>query len=136
MKTLENVQTLQDLEDLGIGNVHCEISYRGGILGFSGSDVADHLNIPENYLPAKFGAYCNYLGGGIRGAIQTSGFYDKDIDKKDAEYLTELADACKRVYLNIENENALNDEEDENGSVNWDAVATNATRKANIKSAY
>jgi len=138
MKTLteiKKVQTLEDLENLGIGNVFCDLSYRGGGLGFYASDIANHFKVYEWELPRKFGAGCNYLGGGLRGAIFASSFASTITGKK-AKLLTELADACKRVYNNLEDESGLNDEQDEEGNTNWEATGTNASRRAGIESAY
>lgn len=130
---LKKVNTIEGLESLGIGPVFAEIGYRGGGLGFSGRAVAEALRIDECYLPGKFGVYCNYLGGGIRGSVTGSG-YNKNVPAKKAALLDELSEACKRAYLNAEGD--MNDEEDEDGEVNWDAKATNASRKAGIISAY
>lgn len=130
---IKKVNNLQDLKDLGIGNVYCDISHRGGGVGLYASAVAEHLNIPVSYLPRYVGAYCNYLGGGMRGAI-TSGGYNTAVSKAKAKILDALQDAAKRVYLNIEGD--ANDEVDDDGEINWDAKATNAARRAGVVSAY
>lgn len=135
MKELEQVNTLEDLENLNIGEVYCEISYRGGGLGFYSNDVANHFEVEAYNLPPKFGAGCNYLGGGLRGSIFGSTFSNRITGKK-ADLLNELAEACKRVYENIEDENNLNDEEYEDGETNWEAVGTKMSRRAGIESAY
>jgi hypothetical protein len=134
LKEINSVQTIEELEALNIGDVHCDISYRGGGIGFYRSDLANALNIPETVLPRYVGAYSNYLGGGLRGYICTSGH--GKVNQKAERYLCALEEACKRVYLNLENESGLNDEEDENGETNWDAIGTNASRRAGTVSAY
>ena len=138
MKTLEQlnaVQTLDDLEDLGIGPIDAEMSYRGGGLGFYGGDVAEHFEVDDHLLPHKFGAGCNYLGGGVRGAIFASNF-SQFVPEDKSILLRALADACIRVYQNLEEEEHMNDEVDEDGETNWEAKCTKASREAGIQSAY
>jgi hypothetical protein len=111
MKELKKVNTYEDLENLGIGRVYCDISYRGGGIGFYQEDVARYFGIANEHLPGKFGAYCNYLGGGLRGSICVSSFSDKvyGISEKTGKLLEELQEACRRVYENIDNEEIEND---------------------------
>ena len=135
LKKIKEVNTFEDLENLGIGRVYCDISHRGGGIGFYSSDVASTFEVNEFDLPNKFGAGCNYLGGGIRGSIFPSGF-SKAISKKKAAILNALANACARVYKNIEDQDNLKEEEEEDGGTNWDAAATNGARKAGLISAY
>lgn len=135
LKQINKVQTLEQLNALNIGTVDYEFGYRGGNLGFHGSDVAESFKIDSNYLPRMYGAYCNYLGGGIRGAISPSGFSDS-VPEVKAKRLRALADACIRVYNNLEDESGLNDTEDEDGDTNWDALATKGARRSGIVSAY
>lgn len=135
LKELRAVQTIDDLEDLEIGSVYCDISHRGGGLGFYSEDVASHFEVERFYLPPKFGAGCNYLGGGLRGSIFGSTFSDKIIGRK-AALLKELASACVRVYENIENEDGLNDEEYPDGETNWEALGTRKCRNSGIRRAY
>lgn len=134
-KQLQEVNTLSDLESLGIGNVFYDVGYRGGGVGFYSSDVSKHFGVPDYYLPGKFGAGCNYLGGGVRGSVFPSNF-DTEIQGEERELLEELASACVRVYIDLENECGLNDEEDEDGETNWDVKATNAARLNGIERAY
>ena len=107
LRQIKKVQTLEDLEGLGIGEPVVEIGHRGGGVGLYSSNVANHFDININYLPRNFGAGCNYLGGGIRGSIFPSTFAPK-IKGRKADLLSALADACVRVYENIENENRMN----------------------------
>jgi len=108
LRDLKKVKTYEDLEELGIGRIICNISYRGGNLGFSGSDVAREFDIAEGDLPRNFGAGCNYLGGGLRGSIFASDYSDRVTGKK-ARLLDELGKACIRVYENIDNKEIEND---------------------------
>ena len=133
LQAIKDVVTLEDLQELGIGEVIYEVGGRGGNLGFSGYDVAEYLDVDSDYLPGKYGVYCNYLGGGIRGAIASSG-YSSEIAEDKAELLDALGEACKKVYLFIEN--GLNDEYYEDGEPNWDAQATAAARAGGTVSAY
>lgn len=124
---LKKVKTYEDLEQLGIGNVYCDISYRGGGVGFYGVDVARALDISEGDIPGKFGAYCNYLGGGLRGSINSSGFNDNlwnSVTRNKARLLEELARACVRVYDYIDNESVEDD------------VMQGVARVKGVKSAY
>ena len=108
MADLKKVKTYKDLEGLGIGRIICDIGYRGGNLGFSGSDVAKAFEVNEGDLPRNFGAGCNYLGGGLRGSIFASDFSDRIIGKK-AKILEALGEACIRVYDNIDREEVEDD---------------------------
>lgn len=135
IRELNKVNTLDELEALGIGRVDYEMSYRGGNLGFNGAVVAEKFNINPNHMPRNFGAYCNYLGGGVRGTVNPSTFSDK-VPEAKAKRLRALAEACVRVFDDIENEIGLNDTEDEDGETNWDALATQGARNSGIVSGY
>jgi len=126
MTDLKKVKTYDDLENLGIGRVYCDISYRGGGVGFYAEDVARHFDIANEHLPGKFGAYCNYLGGGLRGSICVSGFSDRvwEISKRTARLLEELQEACKRVYEYCEREDNIEDD------------VMEGVARVNVKSAY
>ncbi len=132
-KKLNNIHTLEDLQE--IGRVLVDIGHRGGKVGLSSDIVSEELNIPSHLLPRMIGAYVNYLGGGLRGSIQTSS-YSSEIVGKKKELLDLLLEACVRVYEDIENESGLNDEEYEDGETNWDALGTKMSRQAGISSAY
>lgn len=120
---LKKVKTYDDLEGLGIGRVYCDISYRGGGVGFYAEDVARAFDVYDYQLPGKFGAYCNYLGGGLRGSINASDF-SKEIIGKKRRLLEELAEACVRVYDNIDREEVE------------DNVMQGVARVKGVKSAY
>jgi len=132
---LRKVNTLNDLKGLGIGNVFYDIGYRGGGVGFYSGSISEHFGVPEYYLPRKFGAGCNYLGGGVRGSVFASDF-DVEIQGRKRKLLEELGQACIRVYIDLENECNMNDEVDEDGDTNWDALATKGARNNGVRSAY
>lgn len=137
LKQIKSVQTLEDLKALDIGPVVVDIGHRGGGLGFRGADVAEFFEVQEYAFGRNFGAACNYLGGGVRGAIFFGGFGVKYVESKQtAKLIQALGEATVRVYNNLENESGLNDEEDEGGETNWDALATKNVRKSGVRSAY
>lgn len=151
-------QTIQDLNDYSCyeealafikGNgmrSSYEAGYRGGHFGASASSVCewmDSLGLPasnwEHYMPGKLGAYCNYLGGGMRGSIGVSTFHRNwsyDVPQELQDVMDAFLDMCRRAYQSMEDEMNMNDETDEDGETNWDAIATNAARAAGIESAY
>jgi hypothetical protein len=132
---LKKVKTYKDLEKLGIGKIYCDISHRGGGIGFWSNDIAKSFKVNEGDLPRKFGAGCNYLGGGIRGSIFPSNFSNRITGKK-AKLLSALALACVRVYENLEDESGLNGEKYPDGDTNWESKATKEARKNRAISAY
>ena len=136
LKQLEKVKTLEDLQGLGIGELCVDISYRGGGVGFRNSDISRALDVSEYYLPRKFGAGCNYLGGGMRGSIFPSDYSDEITDRRKRQLLDAIAAACVRVYESIENEAGLNTEESPDSETNWEAIATRKARQSGITSAY
>ena len=123
IKELKKVKTIEDLENLGIGRVYCDISHRGGGLGFYSEDVASWVDVDNCYLPSKFGSGCNYLGGGLRGSIFPSDFSNKITGKK-ANLLNALGNACVRVYEYLDSENIEDD------------VMEGIARVKNVRSAY
>ena len=133
LKAINKCKTIGDLEALEIGRLDYDIGHRGGTLGFKGGDVAKALGIDRDLITNNVGAYVNYLGGGLRGAICAS-TYAKSIAGKKKELLDALLEACKRAYQAAEDEQNLNNETDEDGETNWEALGTNASRKAGIKS--
>ena len=133
LKDIRNAQSIKDLEALGLGGVDVEISYRGGGIGFYASKVAEAVGVSVNDLPRKFGAGCNYLGGGVRGSIFPSGF-NQSIAGRKRQLLEAISEACIRVYQNLEDEEGMNDDSED--EPNWDAKATKANRDAGIISAY
>ncbi len=129
LRELRKVKTIEDLENLDIGRLYYDIGPRGGGLGFYARDVACAFDVEEYLLPCKFGAGCNYLGGGIRSSVFASDFSDEVTGKRKRQLLHALAEACVRVYLNEEEELGLNEDY-------WNAQATEHCRKQGIVSAY
>ena len=110
IKDLKKANTIEDLENLNIGNLRYDIGYRGGSLFYSASDISETFDIPEWQLTGKVGAYVNYLGGGLRGSVSTSD-YNRVEGKRKQRLVEELLNACQRAYINAENEQGMNDEE-------------------------
>ncbi len=125
-------------------SIDCDISYRGGTYGAAADKVVatlfSTLIAYRQYeivqmLPNKVGVHCNYLGGGLRGTINRSD-YDKKMPAKYAKRLDAFTRECKKRYLEIENCTGLNEEEYPDGDTNWEAMGTNRSRAAGVKSAY
>lgn len=136
IKQIESVNTLDDLRGLHIGEVQVDISHRGGYIAFHSIDISTLLKIDPVYLPRKYGAYCNYLGGGVRGAIIKTNHGITEPEQA-VKVLGLIADACVRVYMNIEEEEGSSGNDDkESDDINWDNMATKAARDAGIESAY
>ena len=139
MTKIQNSKVYAALLELEDSNNNCpdyEIGGRGGHYGLSAEQALELIGAPadlESYLPGHFGAYCNYLGGGLRGAIALSNF-DGKIPAKWAAKLKQLGEACARRYEELEG--SMNDEIDEDGDPNWDAIGTNKSRRAGVVSAY
>ncbi len=126
---------LLELEEEGTALI--DLSHRGGHYGLHRDDFIEEF-LPEievSYLPPKVGVYCNYLGGGIRGAV-VGGGYNSSVNQEEAKVIDNYTEACKRRYTELEDGCGLNDEEDEDGETNWEAVATKASRGHGVESAY
>jgi hypothetical protein len=134
IEKLKAINSIEDFAELGLDQPIYDVSGRGGSFGFSGQSVGNLLGIDADYLPRNIGSYCNYLGGGLRGAIVVSDYFCKITGEKKA-LLDEFLSACKRVYQNLEDESGLNSDYDD-GETNWEAVGTAAARDARIVSAY
>jgi hypothetical protein len=126
IKELRMVQTIEGMEELIPGAMY-DIGYRGGYFGYSSEKISVALGIKEGLLPPKVGVFCNYMGGGIRGALGTSS-YSPEIKGRQKKLLDEFLAACKRVYISAEDDQGLN--QDYEDGINWDAMATRATRAA------
>jgi hypothetical protein len=129
---IKEANTVEDLEALNIGRVIVDVSPRGGGLGFSGETVAEFVGVPAAYLPRSYGCGCNYLGGGMRGAIFASGYSKAVENKAQRRMLDAIAEACIRAYVAIEDEAGLN----ATGDDDWDAEATRRARATGAVSAY
>ena len=138
-KTTSMNKYYKKLIELEGGNeVEWDISHRGGNYGVRAKtalELVGWLGEYDHYLPRNFGAYVNYLGGGLRGSICKSDF-NKDTPTKYAKELNKLADACARRYKEIEDSAGLNSETDQDGETNWEAMGTAMNRQAGVESAY
>lgn len=128
--------------------IEYNINHRGGQYGARAEVVVSALfptlkdeGVGTSYstlialMPRMFGAYVNYLGGGLRGAICRSD-YDKRIRVKYAKRLDSFTRECARRYEELENGAGLNNAEDADGETNWDAIGSARCRAAGVKSAY
>lgn len=89
---------------------YCDFSYVGGTLKIDVSSLFDDY---INGYPAIMGAYQNYLGGGMRGAIVgASMFRPSDLNDDDREVYDILIERIKRYAHAITNNDDLdmNDE--------------------------
>jgi len=124
------------------GKIHYDIGYRGGGIGINSRWLAFEIGgfVNEDYdpyylearLPRYFGAGCNYLGGGVRGAIFSSDFDDAIWEEypKIAKLLYEIGKLVVKKYK--EAEDSLNLEEYDI----WGVEATERARQLGIVSAY
>jgi len=129
------MEDIYDLEDQDV--IDYEISYRGGNYGISAQKFIERFAPEEDIealLPGHIGAYCNYLGGGLRGAICKSD-YAKETPARIAKMVDNFVSLCARRYAELEEEMLLNDE-GEADDPNWEAMGTNACRRAGIVSNY
>lgn len=130
---IDAIESIDEFEDIICSLDVIDVSGRGGKVGVKGSRLAAVLGIEEDILPPMFGIYCNYLGGGMRGALCRSGF-SPNTSLEVKELLESVLKAIERIYLSCEN--PMNEEYLDDGEINWDAVATNSARRAGVKSAY
>ena len=115
-----------------------DIGGRGGYVGVTSRHFISWLGLDDEIdclLPNMIGAACNYLGVGLRGSIRTSTYSDK-LPEDIAKLVDAFTDVCRNAYLCAEDEMNMNDEYDEDGDTNWDAVGTQAARDAGTTSAY
>ena len=124
---------LMELEEEGL--IIFDISHRGGHYGLHCEDFIEEFlpEIDSDFLPPKVGVYCNYLGGGVRGAI-IGGGYSSSVKEEEADVIEAYTEACKRRYHELEGD--INEEEDEEGEANWEAIASNRAREQGVESAF
>lgn len=78
--------------------IGCDISYRGGTLKVDTSELFSGIEKPI------MGAYQNYLGGGIAGAIcGGASFVPDELSKKDQKVFFELKEAIKKYFYEVNN---------------------------------
>jgi len=76
----------------------CDISYRGGTLKVNVSELFPNVDDPI------MGAYQNYLGGGIAGAIVGASLFDpEELNVKDKKLFFMLKDEIKRYFYDLNN---------------------------------
>ena len=92
---MKNTNYTQFIED----NIKdCDVSYRGGTLKIDASEL-----FPEVY-DATMGAYQNYLGGGIAGAIQVGTNFDpSELSDEEQVVFKDLSEAVKRYFYELNN---------------------------------
>lgn len=134
IKQLKAVNTLDDLRV--VAHEHdmtllYDIGGRCQHIAFYASDVALEMGIDAGQLPNKVGAYSNYLGGGIRGAICVTETH-RVSDNIKRGLVDELSEACRRALINAERD--LYDDDDDDAY--WNRLGTEAARRAGIVSAY
>ena len=123
-------QKLIELEEEG--KVIYDIGHRGGKYGLLAKDVFEILNFPEkdrieSNFPEKIGVYCNYLGGGLRGAI-VGGGYNENVRDTISKRIELFYQACEKRYEELENDGIEPDE--------WNDEGTRRCRRSGIISAY
>ena len=76
--------------------IDSDISYRGGTLKVDVSEIFPNID------NAVMGAYQNYLGGGIAGAIVGAAQFDpSELTKKDQKIFEVLKDRIKKYFYNL-----------------------------------
>lgn len=89
-----------DLFDIENNIINCDVSYRGGSLKVDVSSLFPNLDKDE----AIMGAYQNYLGGGIAGAIiDAAMFSPEQLNAKDAKVFEALKERIKKFFYEINN---------------------------------
>ncbi len=79
--------------------IELDASYRGGTLKV---DVSSLFPAVDN---AIMGAYQNYLGGGMAGAVVGAAMFDPDnLSKRDQTVFYDLKEAIKQYFFAITNE--------------------------------
>lgn len=80
--------------------IEADVSYRGGTFKASISELLP--DVPSEQ--AVVGAYQNYLGGGIAGAIQAGAMMDpSELEEQDEALMREAMEAAKRYFYNLNN---------------------------------
>jgi len=79
--------------------IDADISYRGGNLTVDASEL-----FPSLGERAIVGAYQNYLGGGMAGAIVGAAkFYPQDLNAKERKIFPAVLEACKLYFYELNN---------------------------------
>lgn len=121
-----------------------EIGGRGGRIGFTMTTLCQAFDDTRFMaLEARglsyAGAYCNYLGGGIRGAVCKTVTFPPGLPREEdgiGQAIKAICDKCHDLYPGEEREALGFDEESKAGEPNWEELGTQAARNAGIESAY
>lgn len=136
IKDCYDIETLEEILDT---RILYGISERGGYIKIKSYNLKKFIGNSYEKLPDYIGAGCNYLGGGVRGAIFNT-FSNNDklnlFSKKNQLFLRTLTNKLTDLYNDIESELGLQCEEDEEGNTDWNNSATNSVRKQGVISAY
>ena len=108
MKKTKILKVVKDF-DIESHSISCDASHRGGTLKV---DVSELFEV-EN---AIMGAYQNYLGGGLRGAIVGGAMFEpSELSEKEQKVFYQLKEKIKHFFYCITNDAEMNDE--------WTALA-------------
>jgi len=78
--------------------ISCDVSYRGGSLKVDVGELFTELENPF------MGAYQNYLGGGMAGAVVGgASFMPDELSKKEQVIFFELKEVCKKYFFEMNN---------------------------------
>jgi hypothetical protein len=80
--------------------IECDLSYRGGTIKVDVAELFPYID------DATIGAYQNYLGGGLVGAIVGASMFTPDeLKAKDVKLYRELLEGCKEyIYKETNHE--------------------------------
>ncbi len=89
---------IADAFDIEANITQCDISYRGGILKVDVSELFPNVDEPV------MGAYQNYLGGGIAGAIVGAAMFDpSELTAKERKTFDALKERIKKYFYEANN---------------------------------
>ena len=87
---------IADNFDIEANTTDCDVSYRGGSL------KVDVSSLFPNVEDAVMGAYQNYLGGGIAGAIVGAAMFDpNELTVKERKTFDALKERIKRYFFDL-----------------------------------
>lgn len=89
---------IADSFDIESHTIECDISYRGGRLKVDVSELFPNIE------DAVMGAYQNYLGGGIAGAIVGAAMFDpSSLNAKEERVFYALKERIKKYFYALNN---------------------------------
>ena len=108
MKTLKN--KIADNFDIESNIIECDVSYRGGTLKVNVSDAFPRLlneRAESNEyadIELVMGAYQNYLGGGIAGAIVGASMFEpSELNASEQKTFYALKERIKKYFYDVNN---------------------------------